>query len=347
MSITSRLFGYTRDQRPVTEFTLTDADGSNVKIINYGCAITEMNVPKKDGTLVDVTLGYDTVEAYEKSGTYFGTICGRCSNRIANGVFSLNGKEYHLYVNDGPNSLHGGKEGFCFKLWDAEIQGDSVVMKYVSPDMEENYPGELTTVIVFSYKEHKLRFEVSCTAKDDTIANVINHSYFNLNGHDSGTVLEHSLYINADEFCESDEHVMPYRAPIAVANTPFDFTQPHKIGERLFADCEQIKLGRGYDHNWCLNNGEGGWIHACRSVGDQTGITLDVYTDLPGVQFYSGNVIGDVPGKNGCCYGKYTGYCLETQQYPNAIHVPEYPSVIIRAGETKTCATEYVFGVEE
>lgn len=340
MSIQSRNYGVTKDGHPVKAFTLTDSDGSFVEIINYGCAVTKICVPDKEGILTDVTLGYDTVEEYERSKTYFGTICGRCSNRIADGKFTLNGVEYTLYVNDGPNSLHGGKEGFCFKLWDAEIAGDSVVMSYVSQDMEEGYPGCLKTSVTFTYRDHRLGIDCEFSSDKDTIANIINHSYFNLNGHDNGNILNHTLMLNAAEFCEDDDYVMPYRKPISVAGTPFDFREAKAIGKELFDSNEQLKKGRGYDHNWVLS-GE----HAASAVGDKSGITLDVYTDLPGIQFYSGNVIGTVNGKGGCTYSNYSGFCLETQQFPNAINVPEYPSVVLKAGETHTCHTEYVFGI--
>lgn len=339
MSITARLFGETKDKREVTEYTLSDKDGSNIKIIDYGCAVTEINVPDKNKVLRDITLGYDSVKAYEESSTYFGAICGRCANRIANGSFMLNGRRYTLFVNDGPNSLHGGKEGFCYKLWDSEILGDRVVMKYTSQDMEEGYPGKLTVKISFSYRNHQLGIDCAFVSDQDTIVNVINHSYFNLNGHNSGDILNHSLFINADFYCEDDENVMPYAPAVTVAGTPFDFREYHKIGERLFEDHEQLRKGRGYDHNWSLREG---W-HAAAAIGDISGIRLDVYTDFPGIQFYSGNVIGEVAGKKGSAYRQYSGFCLETQQFPNAVNVPEYPSVVLRAGEIGMSRTVYSF----
>lgn len=341
--ITSKSFGFTKNNREVFEFTLKDIDGAYVKIINLGASITKIVVPDKNGTLTDVTLGYDTIQEYEESHTYFGTICGRAANRIANGRFTLNGVEYSLFINDFCNSLHGGKEGFCFKYWESEIRGNELIMKYESADMEEGYPGKMTTVIVFAFRNHELSIDVSFTSDKDTIANVINHSYFNLNGHDNGKVLDHSLMINADRFCEDDEAVMPYRAAIKVENTPFDFRTFHKIGERLFDEDDQLRLGRGYDHNWALNM-DG---YAATAIGDISGIRMDVYTDLPGVQFYSGNVIGEVKGKGGCTYYNYSGFCLETQQFPNAINVPEYPSIVLKANDVRTCKTVYAFSIVE
>lgn len=340
--ITYRSFGTDKQGREVFEYTLADADGAYVKVINLGASVTEIVVPDKDGQLLDVTLGYDTVSEYENSHTYFGNICGRVANRIANGKFTLNGTEYSLYINDFCNSLHGGREGFSQKYWQGEIRGDELIMKYESADMEEGYPGKLTAVIVFTFRHHELSIDVSFTSDKDTIVNIINHSYFNLNGHDSGCILDHSLVVRADRFCEDDETVMPYRAPVPVDNTPFDFREPHRIGERLFAEDSQLQLGRGYDHNWVLN--EGG--HAATATGDKSGIRLDVYTDLPGVQFYSGNVIGTVPGKGGCVYRNYSGFCLETQQFPNAINVPEFPGIVLKANDIKTSRTIYAFHVE-
>lgn len=337
--ITLESFGITKDGREVFEYTLSDVDGSYVKIINLGASITKIVVPDKNGILTDITLGYDSVQEYESSNTYFGAICGRVANRIANGKFTLNGVEYSLYINDFCNSLHGGREGFSFKYWDGEICGNELVMKYISADMEEGYPGNMTTVIIFAFRNHELSIDVSFTSDKDTIANIINHSYFNLNGHNSGKILDHSLIINANKFCENDDTVMPFRAAIDVENTPFDFRHVHTIGERLFTDNEQLKKGRGYDHNWALN---GDW-HAASAMGEISGIKLDVFTDLPGIQFYSGNVIGSVKGKKGYTYHNYSGFCLETQQFPNAINVPEFPSIVLKAYDVKSCRTKYVF----
>ena len=312
MSISAESFGKTKDGKDVLLFTLSDNDGSNIKITNYGCAITEINVKDKNGKLVDVTLGYDDVQGYENSGTYFGVICGRCSNRIAQGKFSLNGTDYQLFINDGPNHLHGGKEGFCFKLWNAEVENDEkLIFTYHSSDMEEGYPGNLDVAVIFAFIDHKISIECSYTSDKITIANVINHSYFNLSGHDSGTVYDQLLMIDADQYCEDDENVMPYKEPVSVNGTPFDFTQKHAIGERIAVNHPQIKNGRGYDHNWVLRKKTSEFKLAAEANSLMSGICLRVYTDLPGIQFYSGNMIGNVKGKGGIVYSKGTGFCLK------------------------------------
>lgn len=343
MAITQR-FLCDRDDGPLYLFTLTDETGSIVEMINFGCAIISIKVPSRTGELVDVTPGFNDPKLYFDQKCGFGVICGRYANRIAKGRFTLNGKEYQLFCNNGENHLHGGKVGFSKKLWTPEINGDTLIMRYTSPDMEEGYPGTLYAQVSFTLKNASLIIERHCTSDADTIVNLANHSYFNLSGHNSGTVYDQRLTIHASRYCEIDAGCLPTKAPVPVEGTPFDFRTPHTIGERIHDDNEQLHFGKdGYDHNFVLDHAPGEMALAVTMESDKTGIRLNVHTDMPGIQFYAANTLNAENGKENTHYQRGWGACFEAQNFPNAINVPGYPSPILRKGEVYTGTSIYEF----
>ena len=338
--IRERVFGQTSDNETIKEYEIKD-DGSSLRVMDYGAAITSICVPDRNNKLTEITLGFDTFQGYEESGSFIGATCGRYGNRIGNSCFELNGKRYSLYPNNGPHSLHGGKVGFNRKKWESYVEDNRVVMKYESVDMEEGYPGTLTVKAVFGFVNHELSLDYSVISDQDTVANIINHTYFNLNGHSSGDVLGHEVMLNADYYCQNDEYGMAIGEPVPVEGTPFDFRDWNTIGKRI-NDCEQLLLVKGYDHNYCVNKSKDNFVAAAKAP---SGISLKVYSDLPGLQFYSGNNMVKEYGRGGHIYYMRSGVCFETQEYPNAINNPSFPSPVIKKGECKSFNTKYVFDV--
>lgn len=350
--IEKTLFGKLSDGREVHMYLLKNEAGSHVSIINYGAIVTSLYVKDKSGNFKDVVLGYDNLEGYEKDRNFFGAIVGRYGNRIKEGKFTLDGNEYQLTVNDGKNHLHGGTTGFFKALWNAESfeskDGPSVKLTYVSPDGEEGYPGTVTISVTYTLtNDNELKLEYSGTTDKPTILNPTHHSYFNLSGDPTKTILDEELKINADKFTPVDETLITTGELADVEGTPMDFRTFKKIGKDINEDYDQLKFGKGYDHNWVLNNYNSTVQNAATVYDSSSGIEMDVLTDQPGLQFYSGNFLnGSVTGKKGISYQHRTALCLEAQCFPDSPNKPEFPSVVLRPGETYKQTTIYKFSVK-
>ncbi len=330
-------------------YTLTNKNGASAQITNYGGIVVTLNVPDRSGRLDDVVLGFDNLEEYLKVHPFFGALVGRYGNRIANGKFSLHGVEYTLAQNDGPNSLHGGLKGFDKVFWDAKPldtpNGPALELTYLSQDGEEGYPGNLLVKVTYTLTHNnELKIDYSATTDKDTVINLTHHSYFNLAGAGKGDILAHELMIKADKFTPVNANMIPTGELRPVAGTPFDFTQPTPIGLRLNQADEQLKFGGGYDHNWVLNSQDGSLALAARVSEPTSGRIMELWTTEPGVQFYSGNFLdGSIIGKGGRAYQYRFALCLETQHFPDSPNHPEFPSTILRAGQTYTSTTVYKF----
>ncbi len=343
------VFGKLPDGREVHQYTLTNKAGMVAQIINYGATITSLRVPDKGGKIEDVVLGYDSLQGYMDGTTYFGAIVGRYGNRIAKGRFQLDGKEYQLTVNDGENHLHGGKIGFNKVLWEATILRDSgepaLQLKYVSPDGEEGYPGTVILKVTYTLTEkNELRVDYEGTTDKPTILNPTQHSYFNLSGSFTNTILDHQLMIEADGITPVDKGLIPIGQIMSVSNTPFDFRNSTAIGSRINDPDPQFLLGHGYDHNWVLRAGAGKVRKAAELYEPRSGRLLTIFTDQPGLQFYTGNFLdGSRKGKDGIAYQRRTGLCLETQAFPDTPNKPQFPSITLRPGQVYRQTTIYQF----
>ena len=336
-------------------FTLTNADGIEVKFTNYGGIITSIKTPDRAGHFADIVLGYDDLAGYLRNSPYFGAIVGRYANRIARGRFTLDGTVYTLAINNGPNSLHGGLRGFDKVVWNArpfQVQeGQGVTLDYTSRDGEEGYPGTVHAAVTYALTpDDRLIVEYAVTTNKDTPINLSQHTYWNLAGNASRDILGHVLTINADSITPVDSTLIPTGEITSVQGTPFDFRLPTPIGARIDQrDNIQIRYGNGYDHNFVLNRGSSAadaLVHAARVVEPTTGRTLDIYTTEPGIQFYSGNFLdGSITGKGGSVYRFRYGLALETQHYPDSPNHPNFPSTILRAGEYYHSRTVFQFGV--
>jgi aldose 1-epimerase len=343
-TVSKRAYGKTTDGQPVDECTLT-AGAMTVKLITYGAAISEFHTPDQLGRPTDVVLGFDDMAGWQSKGNpYFGAIVGRVANRIAGGNFALNGQEYKLAVNNGPNSLHGGAKGFDKVVWQAEeVPGamPSVRFTYRSPDGEEGYPGNLTTKVTYSLTQSgALTIEYEAATDKPTPINLTNHAYFNLNGAKSGsTILNHLLTINARKYTPTDANLIPTGQLALVLGTPLDFTKSKEIGARI----GEIKATPvGYDHNYVLDSGGRQLALAAQVSSPQTGIRLEVQTTEPGLQLYTGNFLdGTAKGKGGVAYPQHGAFCLEAQHFPDAVHHPDFPSVILQPGKTYRQTTVY------
>jgi len=340
-------FGTTPDGTPVQIFTLRNTKGMEARISNYGGLIVSLKVPDKKGQLGDVVLGYDNLDGYIKKSPFFGVIVGRYANRIGNGKFELDGKTYSLFVNNGPNSLHGGKVGFDKKVWTPKTiltsEGPALELKYLSKDGEEGYPGNLNVTAIYRVTEqNELRLELSATTDKKTVLNLTQHTYFNLAG--SGDVLKHEVTINADKFTPVDANLIPTGELKPVAGTPFDFSKPTAIGARIDNDDGQLKLGQGYDHNYVLDKPPGKLGVAARIHEPTSGRVLEVMTSEPGVQFYTANHLdGSITGKEGRVYAKRTGFCFEPQRFPDTPNKPNFPTAVLKPGEVYQHTIVYHF----
>jgi len=349
MSIEKRSYGKTVDGSKVDIFTLSNSNNLAVEITNFGGTIVTLNIPDKNGKFDDVTLGYATLDGYFKKGTYFGALIGRHANRIENAIFELNGIEYQLAKNDGKNHLHGGLRGFDKVVWQAEIISkygqQSLQLTYRSVDGEDNYPGNLDVKVIYALTENnELIIEYSAQSDKDTVVNLTNHAYFNLKGHAAGDILKHELRINADKITLINDEGIPTGEISDVKNTPMDFTQLTPIGRNLLSNDEQITCGKGYDHNWILNVSGNGPEKAAELYEPESGRFMEVFTTKPGIQFYSGNFLdGSDIGKGGAVYNKWSGLCLETQFFPNALKHKQFPSPILKAGDKYRHVTVYKF----
>lgn len=335
------------DGQPVTLFTLTNASGANVGIIEYGGIVVSLNVPDRDGNLGDVVLGFDTLDAYVADTPYFGAITGRYANRIAAGKFEIDGTAYELPVNNGPNSLHGGIKGFDKVVWKGTPaeSGDGVSFAYVSQDGEEGYPGTLESTVTYTWTDsNELRIDYEASTDKPTVVNLTNHSYFNLKDGGASSVLDHVLMINASQYTPVDATSIPLGEIASLDGSPLDFREPAAIGTRIGEEDEQLGFGAGYDHNYVIDRDADGLALAATVSEPETGRVMDVLTAEPGVQFYSGNFLdGHHIGKGGVAYQHRSGLCLETQHYPDSPNQPDFPSTVLRPGETYKTSTVYKF----
>lgn len=335
----------------VSMFTLTNANGIELRAITYGGIVTSLRAPDRTGTMGDIVLGYDSLAGYLRTTPYFGAIVGRYGNRIAKGRFTLDGATYALATNNGANALHGGLVGFDKVLWRAEPWESGgkvgVVFRYVSRDGEEGYPGTLTARVTYTLTDaNEFAIDYNATTTKATPINLTQHSYFNLAGSGNGTILGQLITIDADEFTPVDSTLIPTGMLQSVAGTPFDFRTPTAIGARIDESHEQLVRGGGYDHNFVLNRTGDGLEHAARVVDTISGRTLDVATTEPGLQFYTGNFLdGSITGKNGDVYQRRAGFCLETQHFPDSPNQAAFPSTILRPGAEYRSRTVYTFGV--
>ncbi|MBN1363154.1 MAG: galactose mutarotase [Sedimentisphaerales bacterium] len=340
-------FGQTAEGQEVTLYTLTNSKGLRARITNFGAALVSLHVPDRNGTLDDVVLGFDDLQGYLTQTAYIGATVGRYANRIGKGRFTLDGVEYKLAINNGPNHLHGGTRGFDKVLWttqEAVAAEDEawVKMTYLSADGEENYPGNLTCTVTYTLtNDDELRISYEGTTDKKTIINLTNHSYWNLGGHASGDVLGHELMIDADRFTVIDPGLIPTGAIASVHDMPLDFTRPRPIGSRLH------QLANGYDHNYVLN-GKAGTLRLCAQAREpRSGRVMTVQTTEPGIQLYTGNYLdGTLVGKGGHPYHKHAGFCLETQHYPDSPNKPEFPSVVLEPGQKYTSQTVHQFSAK-
>lgn len=342
-SLTREPFGRTASGVPVERFTLANSRGASVSILTYGGTLTTILVPDRSGKLADVTLGYDTLAEYEKGDAYFGALIGRYANRIARGRFSIDGAPYQLACNNGTNHLHGGPKGFHRVVWKATTEAPGTLhLSHVSPDGEEGYPGELTVAMMYRFDDAcTLRMEYAARTTKPTVVNLTNHAYFNLRG--GGDVRSHLAKVCASAFTPSDANLVPTGELAPVAGTPMDYRDPKPIG-RDFPQLTNRPVG--VDHNFVLDTPKGQFGQAARVVEPESGRSLEVWTDQPGVQFYSGNFLGPAtPGKQGALYPQHGGFCLETQHFPDGPNQPSFPNTILRPGEVFRSVTEYRFGV--
>lgn len=348
-------FGTTTDGKPVVAYTLRNANGMEARVIDFGGIIVSLKVPDRDGQLGDVVLGFDSLTHYETDSPYFGALIGRYGNRIAKGHFTLDGTTYTLPINNAPNSLHGGTKGFDKVLWHAEPfqrPGErGLVLTYTSPDGEDGYPGNLQARVTYTLNDrNELIFDYHATTDKATPVNLTQHSYFNLAGAGNGDILGHVVMIDADRFTPVDSTLIPTGELRSVEGTPFDFRTPTPIGARIGQDDEQLRFGKGYDHNFVLNRPDTatGPTLAARVTEPTTGRVMEVLTEEPGLQFYSGNFLdGTLTGKGGKVYGHRTGFAMETQHFPDSPNHPEFPSTILRPGQEYNTRTIYRFSVEK
>jgi len=345
-SIEQTAFDAVIDGKDVKLYELQN-DRLHVTLTNYGARLVSVNVKGKEGKQTDVILGYDTADEFKKNASnYYGAIVGRYGNRIGNASFTLNGTTYELEKNNGENSLHGGKNGVYNKVWDVEdASNTAITLAYTSPDGEAGYPGTVTMKVTYSLTdEGGLVIDYNGSTDKETVLNLTNHAYFNLNGEGDSTILDHELQVDADAITEVDDALIPTGKSLAVAGTPFDFRKAQTIGSRIDADNEQLKVGKGYDHNFELVKGDG-FRKVAAVYAPKTGIEMQILTTEPGLQFYSGNFMtdSDPKGKGGKGYPFRSAFCLETQHFPDAPNQPSFSSTVLKPGEQYISKTEYRF----
>lgn len=352
MSVAERKFGVLSTGEPVKIFRLENKSGAYAEVMEYGAILVKLCVPDRDGKLTDVVLGYDDLASYEKNGCFFGAVIGRNGNRIAGARFSIYGKPVVLAQNENDNNLHSGPDGFEKKLWKIEGISDeknSIVFTRISPDGENGFPGEFDVLVKYEFtEENELIIHYQGTCDKPTVANMTNHSYFNLAGEGSGNILGQYLTIHAQNYTPvEDSHSIPTGEYAPVAGTPMDFCKAKKIGEDIEADFAQLKYTGGYDHNYVTDHyAKGNRRNIASAYCEETGIAMDVTSDCPCVQFYAGNFIVEEMGKNGHTYQKRDGFCLETQVEPNAVNVEEFHSPLLEEGEQYDSVTSYRFYVK-
>ncbi|MEQ1642752.1 MAG: aldose epimerase family protein [Pyrinomonadaceae bacterium] len=344
-------FGSTADGKPVDVYTLTNSKGTEARIITYGGTVVSLKVPDKSGKLGDVVLGYDSVADYEKHTSFFGALIGRYGNRIAKGKFKIGAEEYTLATNNGENHLHGGVKGYDRVVWTGRAfvnaSGANLELTYLSKDGEEGYPGNLSIKVIYTVTEkNELKVVYSATTDKATVVNLTHHSYFNLAGAGSGTILDHELTINADAFLPTDAGSIPTGEIRPVSGRIFDFRKPTAIGDRINMADQQLEWGKGYDHNWVLNK-KGNALTIAASVYERSsGRMMNVLTTEPGMQFYSGNFLdGAIKGKGGQDYPYRSGFCLEAQHFPDSPNKPKFPSTLLKPGQKYLQTTIYQFSL--
>ena len=344
--VTKQSFGKTPDGTAVDLYVLKSGE-IEAHILTYGGIVQSLMVPDKSGKVADVTLGFDSIDGYaggaKPNSPFFGALIGRYGNRIAGGKFSLDGKTYQIPQNDGSNALHGGTKGFDKAVWQAKEIPHGVELTHVSPDGDQGFPGTLTTVVRYTLVGKDLKIEYSATTDKATVLNLTNHTYFNLAGQGGGDILKDEVKINASRYTPVDDNLIPTGELAPLEGTPFDFRKATAVGARIEADNDQLKKGHGYDHNWVLDSG-GKFSEAAEVYEPSSGRVLQVLTDQPGVQFYTGNFLdGTITGKDGKVYGRRSGLCLETQHFPDSPNHPKFPSTELKPGRKYHTVTIYRF----
>lgn len=350
VSLNPKDFEKTIDGKETKLFTLENKSGVKALITNYGGRLVSLFVPDKDGNLTDVVAGFDDVTSFQESAEpYYGATIGRVGNRIAKGKFSLDGQSYTLFTNDGANTLHGGKKGFQDVVWEAkQINEHTLELHYLSKDMEEGFPGNLDVKVTYDLQDDNgLKISYHATTDKNTVVNLTNHAYFNLNGEASGSILDHLVQIKADKYTPVDATLIPTGKIESVAGTPLDFNSPETIGARIGDKHEQLQHGSGYDHNYVLNN-HGPDDVVATVTGDKSGIVMEIFTEEPGMQFYSGNFMkGENTMKGGHKDDHRTAFAMETQHFPDAPNQPAFPSITLKPGETYQTVTTYRFSTKK
>ncbi|MES2355963.1 MAG: aldose epimerase family protein [Pseudomonadota bacterium] len=349
MPITRQLFGKTREGFPVDLYILSNKNNLAARIMTYGGTLASLCTPDREGNIADIILGFDDLSSYLDEHPYFGSLIGRYANRIAGGIFRLNDTGYRLAQNNGPNHLHGGKIGFDKVMWDASPcispNGPQLTLNYLSHAGEEGYPGDLNVQVVYTLTDNdELQLDYTATTNQTTVINLTNHTYFNLAG--NGTILNHIVQLAAERFLPVDETLIPTGELRSVQGTPMDFTKPVAIGEFIKAEDNQLQYAKGYDHNWILTKNPNAMAFAARVYEETSGRELTLHTTQPGIQFYTGNLLdGTLRGKNGKPYAQYSGFCLETQHFPDSPNHPTFPSTVLTPNDQYRHTTVYRFAV--
>lgn len=339
-------FGKNKDGRMSTLYTFTNASGASMSVCDFGALLVSVKVPDREGCLKDVVLGYDSVAEYQKNTCFFGAVIGRSGNRIANAKFTLNGKEYSLCANEGANNLHSNPDGYHDRFWEVqEVKDQAITFHLNSPDKDQGFPGNFDVCVTYTLTDdNTVEIHYQGTCDQETVANMTNHSYFNLGGHDSGSIEDQILWLNADAYTPViDSASIPTGEIAPVKGTPMDFTKAKAIGQDIETDFEQLKFTGGYDHNFVLCEQGKGIRTMAEAYCEKSGIAMQASTDCVGVQFYAGNFVTLQAGKGGAQYDKRSGFCLESQYYPNAVNMPEFPSPVLKAGEKYDTTTTYHF----
>ncbi|MCW7555992.1 galactose mutarotase [Endozoicomonas gorgoniicola] len=350
MTIKQEPFGQTSQGETVTRYTLTNAQGTEVSILNLGGIIQSLKTADKNGHFADIVLGCDNVADYENQSAYLGALCGRYANRIREGQLVIDGRHYQLACNNGPNHLHGGNRGYNQRIWSVSAEHNDtearLTLRYQSPDGEEGYPGNLDIQVTYCLNsQNELTVSYCATTDKTTVVNLTNHSYFNLKG--SGSCLEHELQLVADSFVPTNASAIPFGDIKPVAGTPMDFREPRVIGQDIDADNQQLLQALGYDHSWVINQGDSRLKECAVVIEPETGRSMTVKTTQPAVQFYTGNFLDDLPGKAGRRYNKRDGFCLETQHFPDSPNQADFPSTELKPGEVYDHTTVFAFGLSE
>ena len=353
VSITKSFYGKTKDNKKIDLYSFKNKNGMQVDIINYGGIITSLKVPDKNGETEDIVLGYNKLEDYINENPYFGSIIGRYGNRIAKGKFNLNGNQYTLATNNDENHLHGGNIGFDKVIWEAETKinsnSSSLILKYLSRDMEEGYPGNLYTTVTYKItNDNSVEIKYEAQTDKTTVINLTQHSYFNLSGDFNQSILNHKVKINANQFLPVNKSLIPTGNKLNVSMTPFDFRNYKEIKKDINADDLQLNYGNGYDHCWVLNDYKNGYRLVASAFHEESGRLMEVYSDQPGLQFYTGNFLdGSLPQKEEGFYNFRSGFCMETQHFPNSPNQPDFPSVTLNPNEKYNSKTTYKFKIKE